>query len=252
MFFFSSNECFSMSFLTLYEGRAYNLTVISETLDEDKVKPRLLEHLLVDIIYICVHACTFFAGNEPLWWFWWFGWSHIVFRINSKLVLPARHYITGCESVVEDAICDGVPLPFHRVSLCHHVVQPVITFLIWRWRPWDSHCARHIFIEFHRTCWLRFIWSSSKNVLHQMIFVFWRTMLQVLTSDSNFNAEGFLANNVLHNYSVDSTICAFSWRNQKLRLTFSVADGSLFRDGATILLPGNIRPRGSLQKVCMH
>lgn len=67
MFFFSSNECFSMSFLTLYEGRAYNLTVISETLDEDKVKPRFLEHLLVDIIYICVHACTFFAGNEPLW-----------------------------------------------------------------------------------------------------------------------------------------------------------------------------------------
>lgn len=59
MFFFSSNECFSMSFLTLYEGRAYNLTVISEILDEDKVKSRLLEHLLVDIIYIYMCTCMY-------------------------------------------------------------------------------------------------------------------------------------------------------------------------------------------------
>lgn len=77
-------------------------------------------------------------------------------------------------------------------------------------------------------------------------------MLQILTSDSNFNAEGFLSNNVLHNDSVDSTICAFSRRNQKLRLSFCVAEGYLFSYRSTILLPGNIRPRRSLQKVSMH
>lgn len=231
----------------------YYLTVISETLDKDKVKPRPLECPLADMIYtVCVHAHTFFAGNEPLWWFWRFGRAHIIFRINSKLVLPARHYIAGCESVVEDAICYGVPLSFHRISLCHHVVQPVVAFLIWRWCPWDGHCARHIFIEFHRTCWLGFIWSSSKKGFRPNSFCFLRSMLQILTSDSNFNAEGFLSNNVLHNDSVDSTICAFSRRNQKLRLSFCVADGYLFRHRSTILLPGNIRPRRSLQKVSMH
>lgn len=83
-------------------------------------------------------------------------------------------------------------------------------------------------------------------------FCLLRTMLGILTSDSNFNAEGFLSNNVLYYDGVDSTICAFSRRNQKLRLSFRVADGCLFRHSSTILLPGNIRPRRSLQKECMH
>lgn len=209
--------------------------------------------------YIC-NVYTFSAGNEPLWWFWWFGGAHVIFSIDSKLVLPARHYIAGCESIVEDMICYGVPLYFHRISFHQHVVKPVVTFLIWRWRPWYGHSARHIFIQFHRTRWLGFIWCLSlyththkfSNIYMKFSKPYIYIYIQILTSDSNFNAKCFLPNNVLHNDGVDSSIHALGRRNQKLRLSFRVAYGHLFRYRSTILLPGNIRPRRSLQKLCIH
>lgn len=107
---------------------------------------------------------TFFARNQPLWWFRRFGGAHVILRVDSELVFSARHYVADCESVVEDAICNSVPLSFTWITLSHHVVQPVITFLIWRWGPWNGHCARHVFINLHRTWWLGLIWSSNRKV----------------------------------------------------------------------------------------
>lgn len=47
------------------------------------------------------------------------------------------------------------------------------------------------------------------------------------TCDSNFNAKGFLTNNVFDDDRVDACVWAFSWRNQELGRSFSVADGHL-------------------------
>lgn len=69
------------------------------------------------------------------------------------------------------------------------------------------------------------------------------------TCDSNFNAKGFLANYVFDDDGVDPCVWAFSWRNQELGSSFSVADGHLFGDLPSIFLPYDFRPRRSLTRI---
>lgn len=104
---------------------------------------------------------TFFAKYQPLGWFRWFGGAHVILCVDSELIFSTLHYVAGCESVVEDAICDGMPLSFTWITLHHHVMQPVIAFLIWRWRPWNGHSARNVFINLHWTWWFGLIWKSK-------------------------------------------------------------------------------------------
>lgn len=205
------------------------------------------------------HLHTSFAGDQPLLWFGVLRGAHIVLCVDPELVFSARHYVAECESVVEDAICNGVPRAFTRVALSHHVVQPVVTFLIRRWGPWNSHCARHVFVSLYGTRRLRLILSCRCKLLHfcpqnmekvEMIYSVRKYSLFVeLTSDSYFNAEWFLGDNVLDNYGIDSSIWALGGRNQQLGCSLCIADGHLFRHWRSIFQPDDLGPRRCLQKI---
>lgn len=119
------------------------------------------------------HLHTFFGRNQPLWWFRGLGGAHVILCIDSELVFSARHYVASCESIVEDVICNGMPCSFTWIPLSHHIVQSVVTFLIWRWGPWNGHCARHVFVNLHRTWWLRLIWSSNTEDFFLFSYSIW-------------------------------------------------------------------------------
>lgn len=106
---------------------------------------------------------TFLGTDKPLWWLGRWRESHVILGVDSELVLTPRHDIASCHLIVEDAIPHSLPCSFGWITLHHHVMEPIITPLIWRWSPGHCHCTWHIFINFNWTRRLGLICNQAKQ-----------------------------------------------------------------------------------------
>lgn len=81
----------------------------------------------------------------------WWRQAHVVFSEHPKLVLPSRHNVDNCEFIVKEVVCHCPPCTFEGVSHGNHVMESVVSLLIWRGSPAQSHCSWDVLFQLNRT-----------------------------------------------------------------------------------------------------
>lgn len=109
------------------------------------------------------HPQTSLFGGSPNWRHWWLWETYIILGKHSEIVLSSRQDVNDCEFVVEQAVHHRAPCLLNRVPLHHHVMQMVVSFLIGRRSPWQSHGPMDILFQFYWTWRLGVIWRWKIN-----------------------------------------------------------------------------------------
>ncbi|KAK6318812.1 hypothetical protein J4Q44_G00100230 [Coregonus suidteri] len=85
---------------------------------------------------------------------------HVIFGVDTEVVLSSSHDVEGCELVVEEAVGYSLPHALDGVASGHYVIQPVVPLLVWGGSPGHSHCFRNILLQLHWAGRLGIIWNQ--------------------------------------------------------------------------------------------